>query len=172
MDSTTLLIMRHAKSDWNTNNGSDFDRVLSDRGIYDAPRMGQWIVDQNYTPDHVICSPAQRVKETISAVGQVWNLDQKLIHWDQDIYNANLSSLLAVIAGDLVSGKINLIAGHNPGVSELILYLSGGHVPEQASGNLMPTATVTVLQLKDDSETVESGAWNIINYMKPRLLPT
>ena len=169
--STTLLVMRHAKSDWDVGHGSDFDRVLSARGITDAPRMGQWIVDQDYTPDQLICSPAQRVRETILAASKVWEQDEGQIKWDHEIYNANLSQLLAIVAGDLTEGKINLLIGHNPGVSELILYLSGDRVPEQASSNLMPTATITVLKLANSDNPVNYGDWQIIDYMKPRLLP-
>ncbi len=77
----------------------------------------------------------------------------------------------AVVAGDLIVGKTNLITGHNPGVSELILYLSGDRVPHQASANLMPTAAITVLKLLNTEDPVEYGGWQIIDYMKPRLLP-
>ncbi len=171
MKSTTLLVMRHAKSDWNVNFGSDFDRVLSGRGITDAPRMGQWIVDQDYTPDQVLCSPAQRVRETILAAGKAWDLDEEQIEWDQDIYNASLSQLLAIVISDLAEGKVNLLAGHNPGVSELILHLSGDQVPKQAGGNLMPTAAVTVLKLTNTGNLADYEGWQIIDYMKPRLLP-
>ncbi|MGH8513640.1 MAG: SixA phosphatase family protein, partial [Gammaproteobacteria bacterium] len=37
-----LLVMRHAKSDWDSGAGSDFDRPLAKRGERDAPRMGRW----------------------------------------------------------------------------------------------------------------------------------
>ena len=169
MKSTTLLVMRHAKSDWNISQGADFDRVLSGRGQTDAPRMGQWIADQGYTPDQVLCSPAQRVRETIFAAGKAWDLNEQQIEWDGEIYNASLPQLLAIVTADLVQGKINLIAGHNPGVSELILYLSGDQVPDRASNNLMPTAAVTVLKTGTDN-FVDYGGWQIIDYMKPRLL--
>ncbi len=166
--STTLLVMRHAKSDWNLS-GSDFDRVLSGRGVTDAPRMGQWIVDQGYVPDQLICSPAQRVRETVLAAGKAWDQDEYQIKWDRGIYNANLSQLLAIVAGDIAKGKTSLIIGHNPGVSKLILYLSGDQAPEQASENLMPTAAVTVLNLTGTCNLVDHGSWQIIDYMKPRL---
>ncbi len=172
MKSTTLLVMRHAKSDWNVSHGSDFDRVLSGRGITDARRMGQWIADQGYSPDQLICSPAQRVRETILAASKAWEQDKDLIKWDHDIYNAGLTQLLAIIAGDLVEGEINLITGHNPGVSELILYLSGDRVPDQANANLMPTAAITVLNLQHTENSIGYGGWQIIDYMKPRLLPS
>ncbi len=171
MNSTMLLIMRHAKSDWNISDQPDFDRVLSDRGYKDAPLIGKWIIDQNYTPDRVICSPAQRVKETINLVGKSWPLSQENIQWEHSIYNAKLTQLLAIITGDLEQNKINMLVGHNPGLSELILYLSGNQIPKQATGNLMPTAAITVLKLIDVTSSTQSGAWQIVDYMKPKLLP-
>lgn len=170
MESTTLLIMRHAKSDWNMSQCADFDRVLSGRGRRDAPRMGQWIVDNGYTPDRVICSPAQRAKETLAGVTQALQLSEKYLLWRSGIYNATLDQLLSIVASDILLNKTNLIIGHNPGVSELILFLGGNHVPNKAGRNLMPTAAITVLQLLNPQKPVEYGGWKIINYVKPRLL--
>lgn len=169
MDSTTLLIMRHAKSDWNRGD-RDFDRVLAERGKEDAARMGGWIVNSGYTPDNVICSPAQRVRETISLAGQAWDQDEAKIRWDESVYNASLNSLLAVVAGNLLPGKINFLTGHNPGVSELLLYLSGDRIPKNADTNMMPTSAIVVFESHNDANFADYGAWNIINYMKPRLL--
>lgn len=45
-----LLIMRHAKSAWDSGD-SDFDRPLSDRGERDAPRMAAWIAEHNLAPE-------------------------------------------------------------------------------------------------------------------------
>lgn len=170
MESTTLLIMRHAKSDWNCSHREDFERVLSDRGRKDAPRMGQWIVDNGYTPDRVICSPAQRAKETLAGVTQTLRLSEKELFWRSDIYNAALEQLLSIVASDILPDKTNLMIGHNPGVSELILFLGGNRVPNKAGSNLMPTAAITVLQLLNPQKPVEYGGWKIINYVKPRLL--
>ncbi len=170
MKSTTLLIMRHAKSDWSIGHKTDFDRVLSERGEKDAPRMGQWIVDQGYMPVQVICSPARRARETILSAGKAWDLNENQIEWNQDIYNASLTQLLVIVTADLIQGRINLITGHCPGVSELLLYLSGDRTPNQAGGNLMPTAAVAVLKLNTENPA-DYGGWKIIDYMKPRLLP-
>lgn len=163
--------MRHAKSDWNVGTSSDFDRVLSERGNSDAPRMGQWIVDQGYSPDRVICSTAQRVKETIALVSESWGQDENQIVWEPEIYNASLSQLLGAVAAEVKQEQVNLLTGHNPGVSELILYLGGDCLPSQASGNLMPTAAITVLELTNVNNIIDYGSWTIVNYIKPASLP-
>ncbi len=159
--------MRHAKSDWNIGTSSDFDRVLSERGNIDAPRMGQWLVNQGYSPDQVICSTAQRVKETIALVSTNWKQDEDQIIWEPAIYNASLSQLLGTVAAEIKQGQITLLTGHNPGVSELILHLGGDCIPIQASGNLMPTSAITALELTNINNIIDYGSWKIVDYMKP-----
>ncbi len=53
-----LLLLRHAKSAWNTGAAKDFDRPLANRGERDAPTMGKWLKKQGLVPDTVISSPA------------------------------------------------------------------------------------------------------------------
>ena len=47
----TLLILRHAKSNWNYPDLSDYDRPLNARGKQDAPRMGEHLREQGLIPD-------------------------------------------------------------------------------------------------------------------------
>ena len=63
-----LLILRHAKSAWDTNAPSDFERPLAKRGRRAAPRVGRWLEEQGLIPDHVVSSPAERAKQTVIAV--------------------------------------------------------------------------------------------------------
>ena len=58
-----LFLMRHAKSDWNDRNLSDFDRPLNDRGIRNAPEMGKRLLDKWGVPEKIYCSSARRTVE-------------------------------------------------------------------------------------------------------------
>ena len=51
-----LLILRHAKSAWDTPAASDYERPLNGRGKRDAPRIGAWLCAQGLLPDHVLAS--------------------------------------------------------------------------------------------------------------------
>jgi len=46
-----LLILRHAKSDWDSKAASDFDRPLARRGKQDAPKIGAWHYREGLIPD-------------------------------------------------------------------------------------------------------------------------
>ena len=59
-----LLILRHAKSAWDTDAVSDFDRPLAKRGRKDAPRMGKWLRRRRLVPGYVLSSPARRAPWT------------------------------------------------------------------------------------------------------------
>jgi phosphohistidine phosphatase len=60
----TLLILRHAKSDWGNSRLADYDRPLNERGKGDAPRMGQLLRDEDIVPDLIITSSAERAQTT------------------------------------------------------------------------------------------------------------
>ena len=66
----SVLILRHAKSEWGNPGQADFDRPLAKRGLEDAPRMGQVLARFNYVPDRILSSPAQRARQTAELVAQ------------------------------------------------------------------------------------------------------
>jgi len=59
-----LLIIRHAKTHPAQMGQKDFDRVLNDRGLQDAPRMAQRLVERGITIDAFISSTANRAYAT------------------------------------------------------------------------------------------------------------
>lgn len=59
-----LLLLRHAKSDWDSDVASDFERPLAKRGKNDAPKVGSWLYREGLVPDHVVSSPATRARQT------------------------------------------------------------------------------------------------------------
>src|SRR4051794_16751236 len=64
----TLILMRHAKSAWDDPHHKDIDRPLSPRGRKVAPRMGEWLAGEGYKPHVVLCSSAQRTRETLDLI--------------------------------------------------------------------------------------------------------
>ena len=47
----TLLLMRHAKSDWDADYGPDHDRPLNERGLRSARLMGRVLAEEGLVPD-------------------------------------------------------------------------------------------------------------------------
>lgn len=163
-----LLLLRHAKSDWDAGVTEDFARPLTKRGKKDAPRVGEWLYREGLVPDLVVSSPAERARQTTLKVCKSMDLGKKKILWDQDVYEAGLETLLAVLArcpGDLAT---ILLVGHNPGLEDLLRFLAGDEVDEPKDGKLLPTAAIARLEMPDDWTRLEPGCAQLTGIVRPR----
>jgi len=162
-----LLLLRHAKSAWDTDAPDDFERPLAKRGMKDALRMGQWMHGEGVAPDYVLSSPAVRARETSYRVGKELGISKKDIHFDRRLYAADVKTLLEVLA-DCPKGRKNvMLVGHNPGMAELLAYLWGDKTVTPEDGNLMPTATLARLKLPDDWSWLENGCGQAVSITRP-----
>ena len=66
--SRTLLLLRHAKSDY-PSGVPDHERPLAPRGIREAPLAGDWIRANAPAVDAVLCSTATRTRQTLACTG-------------------------------------------------------------------------------------------------------
>jgi phosphohistidine phosphatase len=165
-----LLILRHAKSDWDSNGASDFHRPLAKRGKKDAPRVGEWLYREGLIPQVIVSSPAQRARETAVKVCKCLDLSKKDIVWDEDVYDADLPVLLGVLARIPQDAELALLIGHNPGLEELLRHLAGADVDEPADGKLLPTATVARLEMPNDWSKLDHGCAGLVSIVRPKQL--
>ena len=119
--SSELLLLRHAKSDWNSQARSDALRPLTPRGRRAAPQMGAFIARNNWLPDRVLCSPAVRTRQTLDGLAQELPCPLPTI-WEESIYAASLQALLSCLKEQWHPGERLLLVGHNPGLEELLCY--------------------------------------------------
>ena len=107
----TLLIMRHAKSDYPTGIASDFERPLNKRGLKDVPRMAHLVRAFGPVPDVVLSSPAVRAKQTAAAMAA--DLGPAVeVRFDESLYLAPAAALSAA-AGQLAPSS-GQCAGYRP----------------------------------------------------------
>jgi len=165
-----LLILRHAKSDWDGKAASDFERPLAKRGRKDAPRVGEWLYREGVVPDVIVSSPAERARATVLRVCKSLDYKKKDILWDTDIYEAGVPDLLGVLARVSASAPTVLLVGHNPGLEELVRYLTGDDLEEPADGKLLPTAALARLEMPDDWSNLEGGCAGLVSIVRPKQL--
>jgi phosphohistidine phosphatase len=136
----TLLVMRHAKSDWGAAFTSDHERPLARRGIKAARRIGRFLADSGSSPDLVLSSTAVRAHTTaeLAAEAGEWGCE---ITTTEDLYASDPERVLDVVCATDNDVDSLLIAGHEPTWSALVSWLIGG-------GRVrMPTAAVACLDL-------------------------
>jgi phosphohistidine phosphatase len=166
----SLLIMRHGKSDWDTDNKSDFERPLAKRGQKAVKRIGQWLIQQKLTPDHIISSPANRAQQTAIGICRKLKLAESSITWESRIYGADMETLLDVLAACPAEKQRVMLIGHNPGLEMLLRYLAGETFETSHENNPMPTAALAFLDMPDNWEGLDAGAGQLTFIIRPREL--
>lgn len=166
----TLGLFRHAKSDWNDARLRDFDRPLNDRGRTGAAVMGKHIHDYGLKWDKVIASPAVRVAQTIEIASAAAG-GTPPVNWDRRIYLASSATLLDLLRDLEGTPHSVIMAGHNPGLEDLIFDLvpeNGGPLREIVEEKF-PTATFAVLELDISSwGEIEEGCGRIVHLTRPK----
>ena len=135
----TLYLMRHAKSSWKEPELSDFDRPLNGRGREDAPLVGRYIRKKKIRPELLLCSTAERARQTAALVSQSAGLATET-RYDERIYEADAARLLEVVSQIEEAAGIVLLVGHNPGLELLLESLTG-------ETHRMPTAALACVAL-------------------------
>ena len=140
----TLLITRHAKSSWNNDTLSDFQRPLNKRGIKDAPIMADRLQARGPIPEVVLSSTAVRAMETAELLMSSLYLSESTLLTTDAIYEAPLSALEQALTTLPQHISVAMMIGHNPGVSALGNYLC-------SQSNLqMPTCAMACFDLDID----------------------
>lgn len=134
----TLILLRHAKSDWS---GGEPDRLrpLAARGRRQAAEAGSWLAARVDHLDLAVVSPAERARST-------WELASAELaappptRIEEDAYAASGEALLRLVQElDDDLGTVVLV-GHNPDLEDLVATLTGQWVH-------MPTSGIAVLAL-------------------------
>ena len=122
-------------------------------------------------PDYVVCSPAERARQTVVKVCKMLDLKKESIVWDKDAYAASLTDLLGILSRCPERASTVLLVGHNPGLEELLRFLAGDDVDEPADGKLLSTASLARLEMPGDWRALEEGCAQLISLTRPRKLP-
>ena len=165
-----LLILRHGKSDWTTEAADDFSRPLAKRGRRASRRIGEWMRHNDVLPDHVLSSPALRAQQTTLRVCRELDMEGATVVWDQRIYLADTEDLCEVLSECPDSAERVLLVGHNPGLEDLLRWLTGDEVPPGDTGKLLPTAAVALLRLSVPLSGLRQGSASLIELVCPRPL--
>lgn len=164
-----LLILRHGKSDWSTND-TDFYRPLKNRGKRNAQQMGSWLAEQELYPDVILSSPATRALTSAEKACKSMGQDTSVIHTNKYIYEADKDELLSVLSEVPAKTQRVLLVGHNPGLEDLLVYLAK-EITIPDDGKLLPTATLAHLQLSQSWNKLQAHKATVQTIIRPKSLP-
>jgi len=136
-----VILMRHAKSSWDNLDLIDHDRTLNSRGQKAATLIGNWLVENQYVPDQVICSTAVRCMETWAGV-KAAIASQLEPSYERSLYHAHVGLLHKKLSE--AEGNTVLFLCHNPSVAAFAEELLETR-PQDHDLYRYPTAATTVI---------------------------
>jgi phosphohistidine phosphatase len=164
----TLVLLRHGKSAYPPG-VDDHHRPLAPRGRREAALAGAWITGNLPKVDHIICSTAERTRQTLHATGIV--TPTALIDFTDAIYEAYPDELLELVVAANPSDRTLLLVGHSPGVPMLAEELAGPGSNRAALGELgakFPTSAIAVLAVDGPWSDVSPDTTRLIDFVIPR----
>lgn len=167
-----LVLMRHAKSDRSDADAEDFDRPLNDRGLEAAPHMGRHMAALGLTPQRILCSTAQRARETLALMLPFFDADAE-IRMTRDLYLADEDETIDAIRGHGVGAATLLVIGHEPGLTQTALALIGAGHPSLIEDleAKFPTAGLAVIDFPAIRWVdVEPKAGKLVAFLRPRTI--
>ena len=171
-----LFLLRHAKAVAEGKENGDFDRPLSPRGEKDALKMAQLFLALGVQPDKVLCSPAQRTRQTLKALSN--EVKGLKVSFPENLYLIDHLDLLARINRVKPEVSSLLVIGHNPGMENLALHLAdpvhGGDLEGLARIKAkFPTGALVALRLMNDGwKNLASGDCRLEAFVRPADLET
>ncbi len=168
MKSYDLFILRHAKSAWDTNAPSDFQRPLNKRGKKAASYMGEYLASKISHPVKIVSSPALRAWQTAVTVSQALNTPEQEIFFPGQLYMASCKDIVNVLAEFHEDVKKIILIGHNPGLEELLYYLAKDTLPKSTDGKILPTATLAHIKFEKDWQHLDKDKGKLVQIQRPQ----
>lgn len=122
-----LFLLRHAKSSWKDTLIDDFERPLTKRGKRDATQMAHNFSEKGFKVDLIISSSAKRTLDTAKIFADIINYKSDILFKDL-LYEASNQKILELINQLPEKCKSIIIVCHNPGITNIVSYLSGQYI--------------------------------------------
>ena len=158
----TLYLLRHAKSSWDDPGLADHDRPLAERGLRNAAVLSEHLRAAQILPELVLCSTAQRARETLAAVLPAFDGETEILV-ERGLYGSSADELLARLRAVPEAVASAMVVAHNPGLEELASRLAGDEAPER-----LPTAALVELVSEDTWPSLGESPCRIVSTTVPR----
>ncbi|MBT5496838.1 MAG: histidine phosphatase family protein [Alphaproteobacteria bacterium] len=142
----TLHLLRHAKAK-SAPELRDIDRPLAERGHRDADTMGQRLAEWAVNPALILCSSAQRARETLAGILPHLS-GSRTIEIEEGLYNFDQSIVFKRVSDCVSDDTTILVIGHNPALEQLTGYLAADGAPSamRQLNTKFPTCALATLE--------------------------
>ncbi len=159
-----LILTRHAKSSWDDPAQPDHDRPLNDRGCRSARALGDWLASRGYEPEEVLCSTAERTRETWTRIAQAPLEVRPHLRYEPGLYQASSEKMLAILR--TATAPTVMMIGHNPGIAEFAATLPA-RAPLDPDFRRYPTAATLVVDFQiDDWSQLRPGQGSVMDFTR------
>jgi phosphohistidine phosphatase len=121
----TLIVARHAKSDWDRAMKNDFDRTITEQGTQEITITAGKVARKYKKVDKIITSPAVRAYSTAKIFAEALEYKEDKIETDFNFYEKGCKYFLNKLSEQNDNDNSILIVGHNPVVTTLTSYFIG-----------------------------------------------
>ncbi|QFQ86825.1 histidine phosphatase family protein [Paracoccus kondratievae] len=159
-----LILTRHAKSSWDDPTQPDHDRPLNERGRRSARELGDWLASRGYEPEEVLCSTAERTRETWDRVAKAPLEVRPHLRYEPALYQAGPEKMLAILRS--ATAPTVMMIGHNPGIAEFAAMLPA-RAPLDPDFRRYPTAATLVVDFQIDSwSELGPGQGSVLDFVR------
>lgn len=167
MSTLRLILTRHAKSSWDDPNMTDHARPLNARGRQAADRIGGWLASRGENPQEVLCSDAERTKETWARIATHLPQAPEAV-LKSSLYQAGPDVMMAVLRS--ASAPQVMMIGHNPGIAEFAARLVRTAPVEPEFRRYPSGATLIVTFDVPNWSELRFGEGSVADFTTPRFL--
>ncbi len=125
-----VYFLRHGEADWPGWDRPDDERPLTKKGRKEIKRVASFLADHEIAPDLILSSPLPRAYETAQLTAD--ELDKQITTEPSLAPGFDPDKLGALVRQ--YAGQDLMLVGHEPGLSEGIGSLTGGHVKLAKAG--------------------------------------
>lgn len=140
-----LFLIRHAKAEPSVGR-DDYERALTERGRDDARRVAEVLAARHLLPDILIHSGALRTKQTAEIFASEW---PRRVQLEEEIALYDATQFMLFSRARALSDACASVGfvGHNPGIGELALSLTGSGADRELRriATKYPTSAVAAL---------------------------
>lgn len=160
-----LTLIRHAKSDWDNEALSDFDRPLNKRGQENVPLLTREVYNSGKLPipEKLLCSSAQRTKDTINLLQKFLSTKITEITFQKELYLASSETMENILSSVDNSYSHIAICAHNPGITDFVNNLTKENIYN------VPTFGISYIHLEiHDWSEIFSARGELVSFEYPK----